>query len=58
MCDVFDHLSGGFDAVGQVHAQAGLGDRQEGLALAQQVCSECHAIRGGQVSDLKRLPLR
>jgi len=34
--------------VGPVHAQ-GVGDPQEGLALAQQVCSECHAIRRGQV---------
>ena len=43
--------------VGQVHAQAGLGDRQEGLALAQQVCSECHAIRGGEVrSPTSRAP--
>jgi mono/diheme cytochrome c family protein len=25
-----------------------IGDRQHGLALAQQVCSECHAIRRGQ----------
>jgi mono/diheme cytochrome c family protein len=30
------------------HAQ-GVGDRQEGLALAQEVCSECHAILRGQV---------
>jgi len=29
------------------HAQ-GVGDPQ-GLALAQQVCSECHAIRKGQI---------
>jgi mono/diheme cytochrome c family protein len=35
-------------AVSYVHAQA-IGDLQEGLALAQQVCSECHAIRKGQV---------
>jgi mono/diheme cytochrome c family protein len=34
--------------VSPVHAQ-GAGDPQEGLALAQQVCSECHAIRRGQV---------
>jgi mono/diheme cytochrome c family protein len=32
--------------VGPVHAQ-GIGDPQEGFALAQQVCSECHAIRKG-----------
>jgi len=31
-------------AAGQVHAQ-GAGDRQQGLRLAQDVCSECHAIR-------------
>jgi mono/diheme cytochrome c family protein len=30
-----------------VHAQ-GVGDSRDGLALAQQVCSECHAIRRGQ----------
>jgi mono/diheme cytochrome c family protein len=35
-------------AVSHVHAQT-VGDPQEGLALAQQVCSECHAIRRGQV---------
>jgi Cytochrome C oxidase, cbb3-type, subunit III len=34
--------------VSHVHAQAD-GDPQRGLALAQQVCSECHAIRRGQV---------
>jgi mono/diheme cytochrome c family protein len=33
--------------VSQVHAQE-IGDTQNGLALAQQVCSECHAIRRGQ----------
>jgi mono/diheme cytochrome c family protein len=26
-----------------------IGDTQNGLAWAQQVCSECHAIRRGQV---------
>jgi mono/diheme cytochrome c family protein len=32
------------------HAQAQeIGDPQNGLALAQQVCSECHAIRSGHV---------
>jgi mono/diheme cytochrome c family protein len=35
-------------AVSHIHAQA-VGDPQNGLALAQQVCSECHAIRRGQV---------
>jgi mono/diheme cytochrome c family protein len=35
-------------AVSHVHAQA-VGDPREGFALAQQVCSECHAIRRGQV---------
>jgi mono/diheme cytochrome c family protein len=34
-------------AVSHVLAQA-VGDPQKGLALAQQVCSECHAIRRGQ----------
>jgi len=33
--------------VGPVYAQ-GVGDRQGGLALAQQVCSECHAVRRGE----------
>jgi mono/diheme cytochrome c family protein len=33
--------------VSQVCAQE-IGDTQNGLALAQQVCSECHAIRRGQ----------
>jgi mono/diheme cytochrome c family protein len=35
-------------AVSHVHAQE-IGDSQKGLTLAQQVCSECHAIRRGQV---------
>jgi mono/diheme cytochrome c family protein len=34
-------------AAGQIHAQ-GAGDRGEGLTLAQQVCSECHAVASGQ----------
>jgi mono/diheme cytochrome c family protein len=34
-------------AVSPVAAQAG-GDPQEGLAVAQQVCSGCHVIRRGQ----------
>jgi mono/diheme cytochrome c family protein len=34
-------------AISYVHAQA-VGDSQKGLALAQQVCSECHAIRRGR----------
>jgi mono/diheme cytochrome c family protein len=34
--------------VSHVQAQR-LGDPQGGLASAQQVCSECHAIRDGQV---------
>jgi mono/diheme cytochrome c family protein len=33
--------------VSPVHAQ-GVGDPQGGLALAQQVCSECHAVRKGE----------
>jgi mono/diheme cytochrome c family protein len=37
-------------AVSPVHAQAG--DPQEGLALAQRICSQCHAIQTGQI----RLP--
>jgi mono/diheme cytochrome c family protein len=35
-------------AVSPVQAQA-LGDPQEGLTSAQQVCSDCHAIIGRQV---------
>jgi mono/diheme cytochrome c family protein len=35
-------------AVRCVEAQT-VGDPQEGLALAQQVCSECHAVQRGQV---------
>ena len=35
-------------AVSHVHAQT-VGDPQKGLALAQQICSECHAIRRGRV---------
>jgi mono/diheme cytochrome c family protein len=35
-------------AVSHVHAQT-TGDSREGLTLARQVCSECHAIRKGQV---------
>jgi mono/diheme cytochrome c family protein len=38
-------------AVSPVHAQAG-GDPQEGLAVAQQVCSRCHVIGRGQVPSL------
>jgi mono/diheme cytochrome c family protein len=34
-------------SVSQVHAQEIVGTRN-GLALSQQVCSECHAIRRGQ----------
>jgi mono/diheme cytochrome c family protein len=30
--------------VSHVHAQV-VGDPQKGIALAQQVCSECHAVR-------------
>jgi mono/diheme cytochrome c family protein len=37
-------------AVSPIRAQV-IGNPQEGLALAQQVCSECHAIRKGQVSS-------
>jgi mono/diheme cytochrome c family protein len=39
-------------AVSPVHAQAD-GDPQNGLALAQQVCSECHAIRRGRSPNSK-----
>ena len=35
-------------AVSPVRAQV-FGDPQEGLSSAQQVCSECHAIRRGEV---------
>ncbi len=35
-------------AAGEVRAQ-GAGDLAEGLAMARQVCSECHAIQKGQV---------
>jgi mono/diheme cytochrome c family protein len=35
-------------AVGSGHAQA-VGDPKEGLALAQQVCTPCHATVAGQV---------
>jgi mono/diheme cytochrome c family protein len=38
-------------AVSPAHAQAG-GDPQEGLAVAQQVCSRCHVIGRGQVPSL------
>jgi mono/diheme cytochrome c family protein len=38
-------------AVSPGHAQVG-GDPQEGLAVAQQVCSGCHVIRRGQVPSL------
>jgi mono/diheme cytochrome c family protein len=36
-----------FISFGEVHAQE-IGDAQNGLSWAQQVCSECHAIRRGQ----------
>jgi mono/diheme cytochrome c family protein len=35
-------------AANSVHGQ-GVGNPQSGFALAQQVCSECHSIRSGQV---------
>ena len=38
----------------QVHAQE-IGDTQNGLASAQQICSECHAIRRGIVSPVGEL---
>jgi mono/diheme cytochrome c family protein len=38
-------------AASSVHGQ-GVGNPQAGLALAQQVCSECHAIRLGEVRSL------
>jgi mono/diheme cytochrome c family protein len=41
-------------AASHVHAQ---GNPQTGLALAQQVCSECHAVGKGQVrSPTSRAP--
>jgi mono/diheme cytochrome c family protein len=42
---IFLALSG---AISSVHAQA-VGEPREGLSFSQQVCSGCHAIRGGQV---------
>jgi mono/diheme cytochrome c family protein len=35
-------------ATSNVQAQ-GIGDPERGLAVAREVCSECHAIRRGQV---------
>ena len=35
-------------AVSHVRAQA-VGDPQRGLVMAQQVCSECHAVQRGEV---------
>jgi mono/diheme cytochrome c family protein len=37
-------------AVNCVHAQS-VGNPQEGLVWAQQVCSECHAVQRGQASS-------
>jgi mono/diheme cytochrome c family protein len=37
-------------AVDRLHAQP-TGDPREGLALAQQVCSECHAVERGQAAS-------
>jgi mono/diheme cytochrome c family protein len=34
-------------AVSDVHAQA-VGDLQNGLGLAKQICSECHAVQRGE----------
>ena len=34
-------------AASGVQAQ-GVGDPEQGLAMAREVCSECHAIQGGQ----------
>ena len=39
-------------AASDVHAQMG-GNPREGLALAQRVCSECHAIRTGRSPNSK-----
>ena len=36
-------------SVAIVDAEAQVGDPREGLAVAQQVCSDCHATRRGQV---------
>ena len=36
--------------VGATHAQ--VGNQENGLALAQQVCSECHAVRAAQARSL------
>jgi mono/diheme cytochrome c family protein len=35
-------------AASHAHAQA-VGDPQNGLGLAKQVCSECHAVQRGEV---------
>jgi mono/diheme cytochrome c family protein len=44
-------------SVSEVHAQE-IGDTQNGLTWAQQVCSECHAIRRGQTrSPNSRSPM-
>ena len=43
-------------AVSHVHAQA-VGDSQKGLAVAQQVCAQCHAVgRGENRSQNSRAP--
>jgi len=43
-----------FAVVSPGHAQ--VGDRQNGLALARQVCSECHSIQGPAGSPNPRSP--
>jgi mono/diheme cytochrome c family protein len=44
---LFSDPSDAFDFV-QRNSRTEIGDTQNGLAWAQQVCSECHAIRRGQ----------
>ena len=43
-------------AASDVRAQMGAGNPREGLTLAQQVCSECHATRAGQDSPNSKSP--
>ena len=44
-------------AASQVHAQ-GTGDLQQGRALAEQVCSECHAVRAADARSPNALAPR
>jgi mono/diheme cytochrome c family protein len=42
-------------AVGDANAQA-VGDPKEGLAMAQQVCAECHSVAGQDRSPNTQAP--